>query len=948
MEMLLWIDQFLGRLHPLVVHFPIGLLVGAAFLEVMMMTGKREGLREGANWMVYLGAIGSVVSVVCGLLLEDSGGYSGDLVNFHQKSGLITTILSLAAAILLFKAFAKNGALFFYRTALALTVISLAVTGHVGANLTHGEDYLTSVLPWNNPYDDEGASELYVELISGPSGEGLSQDQLDRLNLEVRAIFAHNCYQCHSEHKKKGGLVLESEEYVNMGGESGPVIVAGSASESEMVRRLELPSDHDEVMPKKGKKLKEHEIELIRLWIDNGAHWTDAEFKVFPEAPLALTKPTLPKAPDGLSNPVDKLVNHYFEQNDISWPDPVDDRVFARRAYLDITGLLPSPQQYEDFVNNTSSDKRKKLVESLLNDNENYARHWLSFWNDLLRNDYSGTGFITGGRKQITGWLYQSLLTNKPYDSLVMQLIDPVEGSEGFIRGIQWRGDVNASESVEMQAAQNIGQSLMGINLKCASCHNSFISNLSLQQTYNFANIFSDSTLELYRCGKPTGVMATPGFIYPELGTIDGDSVKDRLPQLASILVKPENGRLYRTFVNRLWGRVMGRGIVARYDEMDNKPWDQDLLDWLAAELVGSDKDIKALLNIIMTSRAYQLPAVSYAKVEDIRSDDYVFRGPVLKRMSAEQFADAVSQVIHPVYKSVAYNPDGKSAPGGWVWQREIEFDRDVLPLPGKRYFRHTFNVSKNLKQAVALVTADHSYTLFINGEKSSEGADWREVDRVDLTSLIVGGNNVIAVAAENEGTVSNPAGVLFSLKLVFEDGTEEIVASNNEWKCTREGPVEGWMKAGFDDSAWENSRGQSRSHWGELLEFTFDTVPGQSWARSSLVLLDPFQKVLGRPTRENITTSRDDFATLLQSLELTNGEFFNKTLAEGAGKWLKDYGADSKTIATNLYLRSFGRRPSEKELGVITSSLGSKPDAPAVQDLFWSTVLLPEFQLIY
>ncbi|MEZ4828000.1 MAG: DUF1549 domain-containing protein [Bacteroidia bacterium] len=62
-----------------------------------------------------------------------------------------------------------------------------------------------------------------------------------------------------------------------------------------------------------------------------------------------------------------------------------------------------------------SPDKREKLVARLLEDNHNYTQHWLSFWNDLLRNDYSGTGFITGGRKQITHWLYQSLYDNKPY-----------------------------------------------------------------------------------------------------------------------------------------------------------------------------------------------------------------------------------------------------------------------------------------------------------------------------------------------------------------------------------------------------------------------------------------------------------------------------------------------------------------------------------------------------
>ena len=100
------------------------------------------------------------------------------------------------------------------------------------------------------------------------------------------------------------------------------------------------------------------------------------------------------------------------------------------------------------------------------------------FWNDLLRNDYTGTGFITGGRRQITGWLHQSLVENKPFDQFVRELIAPTDESRGFIDGIVWRGTVNASQTVPIQFAQNVGQTFLGINLKCASCHDSFVESL--------------------------------------------------------------------------------------------------------------------------------------------------------------------------------------------------------------------------------------------------------------------------------------------------------------------------------------------------------------------------------------------------------------------------------------------------------------------------------------
>lgn len=84
-------------------------------------------------------------------------------------------------------------------------------------------------------------------------------------------------------------------------------------------------------------------------------------------------------------------------------------RNFYKKSFLDVTGLLPTPDEVIIFNNDKSPDKREKIVHQLLSRNEAYTLHWLSYWNDLLRNDYSGPGFITEGRKQITSWLYHSL-----------------------------------------------------------------------------------------------------------------------------------------------------------------------------------------------------------------------------------------------------------------------------------------------------------------------------------------------------------------------------------------------------------------------------------------------------------------------------------------------------------------------------------------------------------
>ena len=661
-----WLWNFLGRLHPLVVHFPIALLIVALILELFTLNKKNQELRAGINLLLIFGALGATISVVFGLLLKTQDEYSGSLITIHQWSGIATAILAAATVTLHVYIISQNkkALLKSYRAVLIFTVLNVAVAGHYGAALTHGADFLTSAFPGkgrNSGFD-------VAQFTNNEAGKAMNVNQIAALNLEVRSIFAHNCYKCHSSEKIKGELRLDKKVFVMKGGESGDVISAGHPEESEMIRRLELPREDEESMPPKGKTLSKKEIATLRLWIKLGAPWPENadEKSVYRVAKLEARIPPLPPDGNGFKNPIDKFVNAYFKNKKIAWPEPVNDRTYIRRIYLDIVGLLPPPEKVDAFTADTDPDKRTKMVEELLQRNEDYAQHWLTFWNDVLRNDYSGTGYITGGRFQITDWLYNGLVKNKPYDVFVRELISPDKKSEGFIRGIEWRGTVNASQRVEMQAAQNISQVFLGLNLKCASCHDSFVSDWTLKQAYDFANIFSDTTLEINRCDVPTGAMSGTRIIFSDLGTIDSTArVDKKLKQLADYLTAPKNGRLYRTIVNRIWSQLMGRGIVAPTDLMDNVPWSQDLLDWLASDFVENGNDLKKLIFTIATSRTYQIPSVEIKSEEEILAEDYTFRGMHRRKLTAEQFADAVSAVVYPVYHDSlqAFNRSKKSTP---------------------------------------------------------------------------------------------------------------------------------------------------------------------------------------------------------------------------------------------------------------------------------------------
>jgi hypothetical protein len=455
---------------------------------------------------------------------------------------------------------------------------------------------------------------------------------------DIVPLIKARCAECHTNGKSKGSFSLDTREAML----KSEAVVPGKAGESELIDRV-TSADPDYRMPPKGERLTRGEVDRLRAWIDQGARWEQGFTFKRPGyvAPLKLRRPKLPPVRGGREHPVDRLVDAYLAARGIATPEPLDDAAFARRLFLDVIGLLPPAGELEAFLSDTSADKRARLCRRVLDDRRAYADHWLTFWNDLLRNDYAGTGYIDGGRKQITEWLYQSLVENKPYDRFVRELISPSPDSEGFIKGIKWRGRVNASQVREVQFSQNVSQVFFGINMKCASCHDSFIDRWKLVDAYGLAAVIAEGPLEIARCDKPTGQIATPKFPWPELGTIDPAQPRERrLERLAALVTHPDNGRFPRTIVNRVWQRLMGRGIVHPVDVMANEPWSEDLLDDLATYLVDHGYDLKALIGHIVASRAYQSsPAIA---TEGDRADGPAFRGPEVKRMTAEQFLDAV------------------------------------------------------------------------------------------------------------------------------------------------------------------------------------------------------------------------------------------------------------------------------------------------------------------
>ena len=290
--------EFIGRLHPLIVHLPIGIFL-FAFALILFQRFRRIEIEAVISFALLIGSISAVAACIAGWILAQSGEYDADLVFKHQWTGIATAAIGFAAY------FIKP-----FRSILTVaTVAVLAVAGHYGGNLTHGEDYLfpkkktpsvkkvTTIDSVQNIVNQQIATFTDTSKIALPhtsqavlphTGKTIlpntAQNTVAQMITqkrfmyrdEIAPILENKCYNCHSATKKKGGLRLDLEDFIKEGGKNGAIFTAGNPEKSNLFTALILPEDDDKHMPPKGKpQLTEQEIATIHYWIKNGAPFTE-------------------------------------------------------------------------------------------------------------------------------------------------------------------------------------------------------------------------------------------------------------------------------------------------------------------------------------------------------------------------------------------------------------------------------------------------------------------------------------------------------------------------------------------------------------------------------------------------------------------------------------------------------------------------------------------------
>ncbi|MDX2149439.1 MAG: DUF1549 domain-containing protein [Bryobacteraceae bacterium] len=348
-------------------------------------------------------------------------------------------------------------------------------------------------------------------------------------------------------------------------------------------------------------------------------------------------------------NYIDELVARKWRQLNLKPSRPATDSEFIRRAFLDAAGTLPSAEDVEQFLADSSADKRAKLIDRLLERDE-YVDYWSYKWSELLL--ISSRKLRPNAMWAFYNWVRDGVKQNKPWDQFAREIFT---GSGSTLENGALNYFVLHKDPIDL--TENVTQAFLGERLTCARCHNHPLEKWTQKQYYQMANLFTRVGLkngnepgDVVVYAKAQGDINHPRLLRPlDPAPLDGkpmpvDSLDDRRTHFAEWLTSPGNRGFARNLVNRVWGNFFGRGLAHPIDDVreSNAASNEELFDTLVKDFTGSGFDVKRLIRLIMNSSVYQLSSEAN---ETNQKDDVFYSKYNVKRLPAEVLLDAMSQV---------------------------------------------------------------------------------------------------------------------------------------------------------------------------------------------------------------------------------------------------------------------------------------------------------------
>lgn len=351
-------------------------------------------------------------------------------------------------------------------------------------------------------------------------------------------------------------------------------------------------------------------------------------------------------------NYIDQKIDAKLERLKIQPSVLADDAAFLRRASLDLTGQLPSPETVRAFLADPSPTylKRSKIIDKLIS-SPAYVDHWTVKWGDLLQSSRKYLG--EKGAYEFQQWIRDSIASDKPYNQMVREMLTSRGSSYDDPAANFYRVTREAKPTMEKTT-----QVFLGVRMVCAQCHDHPFERWTQSQYYQMAAFFSAVGLRGgYEVGEEIvfdqrsdyemkhpkdGHVVKPEFMIASNGPVPIPSDQRRREALADWLVSRDNPFFAKAIANRIWSYFFGRGIIDPVDDIraSNPPTNSALLDALTSDLVSHDFDLRYLIRTIANSRAYQ---TSFVPNEWNAKDGGNFSHAVPRRLSAEELMDAVS-----------------------------------------------------------------------------------------------------------------------------------------------------------------------------------------------------------------------------------------------------------------------------------------------------------------
>jgi hypothetical protein len=477
----------------------------------------------------------------------------------------------------------------------------------------------------------------------------------------IQPILNNRCIKCHGGERVKGGLDLRNQQAVFAGGTDGSVVIPGKPGESPLYQRLTTTGD-DHMPPEREPQLTTEETGFVREWIamlgtHPGGATAGGAVSIFDQTAPSLMEMakrvtwTPPAGVEG-SAAIDYLIQAHWREQNVKGNEVCDDRTFVRRVYLDLAGRIPTREEADAFVKSAEAGKRAALVDRLLSGNE-YPRHMAEVLDVVLMERKGAEAEASRKSHHWIDYLQNSIASNRPWNEMVADMIVARPKSPAQA-GATWF--LYERKNNHQAMAEAVAPIAFGVSVACAQCHNHPLAHeIKQQQYWGLVSAFNRSANVEHGDGALVSESATGGFVFftnlkrqtqpailtfpnertvdekrPAPGVKEEDSdanyvvppVKDKKgrPQRAAVpkfsrrealakAVTHDNPLLARAFVNRVWGMLLGRGIVNPVDQMDSRhpASHPELLAWLASDFEKSGYDVKRLIRMIVLSRTYQL-----------------------------------------------------------------------------------------------------------------------------------------------------------------------------------------------------------------------------------------------------------------------------------------------------------------------------------------------------